>query len=67
MEFDDKLERLNALTHGGMICLMKTDAGHVILAEVWKDGEMTDFYPFARYLTDDEIKELKMEGVAPEL
>ena len=74
MEFEDKLERLRALTFDYKIGLAKCDDGSVVIVEVWHYPERREsdphneyeFYPIAKYLTEDEIKELKMEGACPE-
>ncbi len=67
------LPRLEALTQSGNIMLVKADDGSYILAEIWHFPERAEsdpeneyeIYPLAKLLTQDEVGELKLEGVTP--
>ncbi len=68
------LIRLEMLLAHGKICTMKTDDGRWVLCEMWHYPERREtdpdnewvFYPVAKFLTDEETAELKMEGQTPE-
>lgn len=68
------IPRMAALLEIGAIGIIKTDADRFILCEVWHfperretdpDNEV-EIYPIAKFLTDEEMAELKMEGQTPE-
>jgi len=69
------LPRLEVLMQTGNVIIIKTDNGSHLLAELHRfpDRRETDpnneyeIYPFAKLLTEDELKEFKMEGQTPEI
>lgn len=67
------ISRLQFLLVGGNICTLQTDDGKWILCEIWHFPERREtdpeneylIFPIAKFLTDEEIAELRMEGQAP--
>lgn len=70
----DFLPRMEALLELGAICTLKTDDGRWVICEIWHFPERREtdpeneyeIYPFAKFMTDEEIAELKLEGQSPE-
>ena len=69
------IPRLEFLLANGMLCCIKTDDGKWILCEKWHYPERREtdpdneyeIFPIAKFLTDEETGELKIEGQTPEV
>jgi hypothetical protein len=63
----EKMDRLTALMEEKQIAVISCDSGEHILAELWVNQDGTiQIHPFAKYLSEEEKRELKLLGETPE-
>lgn len=72
---DSFLERLRVLNSTDHIILLQCDDNSWVIAEIWQYPERREtdpeseyeIFPIAKLLTEDEVKNLSMEGQKPKL